>query len=57
MKITLNKKEKAMMKKYNKLNLSLLCLPEDYFGHYWIETTDDGTFVKAKKKEKTSLKP
>lgn len=50
MRITLNPEEKEIIKKYHKINLKVLCLPEDYYGHYWIESTDKGTFVRAKKR-------
>ena len=50
MKISLTPKEKTIMKKNHCINLSILCLPEDYFGHYWIETNDKGAFVRAKKR-------
>ena len=49
MRITLNSKEKLVMKKYHRINLTILCLPEDYFGHYWIKANKNGAFILAKK--------
>ena len=49
MKITLNDKEKAIIKKYHKIRLNLLLI-EDYFGHYYIELDKGDLCVKAKKR-------
>jgi len=49
MKITLNKEEKRIMKKHRMIKLSLL-LPEDYFGHYYIEFEVEIPCVKVKKR-------
>jgi len=50
MRISLNSEEKALMKQYGRLSLKFFCLPEDYYGHYWIDTTDRGTYVRPKKR-------